>query len=293
MTTHEAHHPVEHDEEYEEEQEHEGGESEEPWLVSYADLMTLLFGFFAMLFTYATFGDNENGTVKVNKALAKYFGVSYVAPEKVLADKIRSEAANMPYVRDLDLKVVKNGVEITFITSILFQAGSSELAKYAIEPIRVLIGLIKSTGIDYNVIVEGHTDDSGVGKNSFYPSNWELSAARAGAVVRMFEASGFKTDHLGAVGFGSARPAFPNRDEKGNPIPFNQARNRRVVVKVLLPEDAEPPKELSLPVAKDEGPAPASEKSASDVKATGPGPSPTIDEADQAAKNAAELRGGE
>src|SRR5438128_1751954 len=76
----------------------EGGE--EPWLVSYADLMTLLFGFFAMLFTFASFQDDKEDYIKVRKDIAKYFGGTHVtAPEK-LAASVASEVKKVPSLKD-------------------------------------------------------------------------------------------------------------------------------------------------------------------------------------------------
>jgi flagellar motor protein MotB len=81
----------------------------------------------------------------------------------------------------------------------------------------------------YRIKVEGHTDDAPIDTPQF-PSNWELSSARAAAVVRFFIAHGIAAERLRAVGYGDTRPKLPNRDAQGNPIPANEAANRRVVV---------------------------------------------------------------
>ena len=81
------------------------------------------------------------------------------------------------------------------------------------------------------IFVEGHTDDSPISSER-YPSNWELSAARASLVVRMLENKGFRKDRLSPQGFADSRPILPNRDEAGKPIPDNQAQNRRVVIRI-------------------------------------------------------------
>ncbi len=205
----------------------------EPWLVSYADLMTLLFGFFAMLFTYASFEDVD--VVKVNSRVAKYFGGSYVAPAEKMADQLKFVWGQSPYKNDLDLKISGEGLEIAFITSVLFNTGSAEILPEAGPPLKLLIHLVQKAEKNSMIRVEGHTDDNPV-HSPIFPSNWELSAARAAAIARMFEAAGFPANRLSAAGYGSSRPAFPNRDENGNPIEVNQAHNRRVVVKVVLPE---------------------------------------------------------
>ncbi len=84
---------------------------------------------------------------------------------------------------------------------------------------------------DYQVTVEGHTDDSPI-KTALFPSNWELSTARASAVVHFFLEQGLPAQKLRAAGYADTFPKAPNRDANGNPIPENQAQNRRVVIKL-------------------------------------------------------------
>jgi chemotaxis protein MotB len=213
--------------------EHAGETGEEPWLVSYADLMTLLFGFFAMLFTYASFDDDTS--VRVSKQVAKYFGGTYVSSAQKIGDQVKFEWMKSPYGSDMDMKVGEDGMEITFITSVLFTPGRAELLPEAILPVKTLIKVIQDSEKDSQIRVEGHTDDNAI-SNSTFPSNWELSAARAGTIVRMFQQEGFRENQLSIAGYGSSRPAYPNRDENGQKIDENQSHNRRVVVKVILPK---------------------------------------------------------
>lgn len=84
---------------------------------------------------------------------------------------------------------------------------------------------------DYLITVEGHTDDSPVSTAQF-PSNWELSTARAAAVVRYLIGQGLKPERLRVAGYADTYPKLPNRDANGKPIPANQAQNRRVVVRL-------------------------------------------------------------
>ncbi|MGA0806389.1 MAG: OmpA family protein [Pseudohongiellaceae bacterium] len=76
------------------------------------------------------------------------------------------------------------------------------------------------------VHVEGYTDNVPV-QSAQYPSNWELSAARAAAVIRLFAARGISPDRMAAIGYGEQRPAESNATETG------RNKNRRVVIVVL------------------------------------------------------------
>ena len=84
------------------------------------------------------------------------------------------------------------------------------------------------------VELDGHTDDNPVSSPN-YPSNWELSAARAASVARLFIKLGMDPTRVEVVGFGDTRPKVANRDSQGRPLPANQAINRRVTVHVFHP----------------------------------------------------------
>jgi len=103
----------------------------------------------------------------------------------------------------------------------------SETGKNVLRRVAVNIGSVQYK--DYQVTVEGHTDDAPISTAQF-PSNWELSTARAAAVARFFLEQGMPATKLRAAGYADTFPVAPNRDAQGNPIPDNQARNRRVVI---------------------------------------------------------------
>jgi chemotaxis protein MotB len=84
------------------------------------------------------------------------------------------------------------------------------------------------------VRVEGHTDDRPIA-SKIYPSNWELSAARAASVVHRFANAGVNPDRLSVIGFGEYRPAQPNDTATGRDA------NRRVVIVILAGEGAPAP----------------------------------------------------
>ncbi len=239
----------------------------ETWIVSYADLMTLLFGFFSMMFTYAYFDDNPN-LIRINKELAKYFGGLYMDPNQktdqtdpihskhlkspleaqpgsveqgkdVVSKDAKQKLQFSPYSENLTLKQSKDGVEITFITTFMFDSGKADLLPPMLVQLRGLIDLVHAIKAPSRIIIEGHTDDNFM-ESSQFPSNWELSAARASAIVRLFQASGFRANQLSAIGYGESRPLYQNRTLEGEPIAENQRLNRRVVIKVLPlhPEDS-------------------------------------------------------
>jgi len=120
----------------------------------------------------------------------------------------------------------KAWVEIEINTSILFGSGSAGLQPAAMPVMRTLAKILGAN--KYNIQVEGFTDNVPI-KTEAFPSNWELSAARAASVVRVFADDGVSPQRLAAIGFGEYRPVAENNSEEG------RNKNRRVRVVILPP----------------------------------------------------------
>ncbi len=204
---------------------------ESNWLVSYADMMTLLFGFFVLMYSFSRIDTKKFEVVR--KDVARYFG-GQVKTDPTLK-KVEQEAkdilSNAGLDKSVELVAKDSEIELRFNGSLHFLAGTSTLNQESAHVLGKLIEMIKTNVKADLVNVDGHTDDDPIA-SAVYPSNWELSASRASTVVREFEKYGFDPSKLTASGFGSSRPMVPNRDSKGNPIVQNQETNRRVIVTV-------------------------------------------------------------
>lgn len=113
-----------------------------------------------------------------------------------------------------------------------FDRGSATLSaagKAYLQPFATKLKADEYKG--YLITVEGHTDDMPISTPQF-PSNWELSTARASAVVHYLLEQGIAAPKLRAAGYADTFPKLPNRDATGNAIAANQAQNRRVVIKL-------------------------------------------------------------
>jgi chemotaxis protein MotB len=129
-----------------------------------------------------------------------------------------------------DLVVMRRSefwIEVEIKTDILFPSGSAQLAPYAIDVIQRLGGALAP--YPNPIRVEGHTDNKPIKTVAFY-SNWELSAARAGSVVRVLQSKGVNPERLAVIGYGEQRPV------KGNDTELGRNANRRVVVVILSTE---------------------------------------------------------
>lgn len=117
-----------------------------------------------------------------------------------------------------------NWLEIEIRTDILFPSGVAQLTRPADTVLNSLASILAP--FSNPVRVEGYTDDLPI-NTAVYPSNWELSAARAASVARLFSDQGVSPNRIGIIGWGQFRPAADNRTVEG------RNRNRRVLVVVL------------------------------------------------------------
>lgn len=222
------------------EEHHEG---EGPWIVSYADMMTLLFCFFVIMTSFANF-DNTSVAQKSEK-FSENFNPEGANDEKLQMEGLGQEISNLPDLKGIAQTVIKDGrLQIIFSSSILFSSGEIELSDEVSNKIDALISLIKSKNRDYRIIVEGHTDNSPTLETSNFSSNWDLSAARAASIVERFVHFGLNPKQIVAVGYGDSRPAVPNFDKNGEPLRENQMLNRRVIIRVLKPINQKKLKEM-------------------------------------------------
>lgn len=210
---------------------HEGGdEGESIWLLSYSDLMTLLFAFFVMLMSFSRI--DVEAFEKTRKETTELFGGEYQKPHKEMLNELKKEVK----VEGLNDKAVfdelEKGIALTFRGSAFFDAGSAVIKPEALQLLKKVIPVVKKQQRKYNVVVEGHTDDNPI-HTDYFPSNWELSSQRASAVLRLFEESGFDRGSLRSIGFADTLPVVPNRDAEGKIIAENQNQNRRVVIKLI------------------------------------------------------------
>ncbi|MDD3181849.1 MAG: OmpA family protein [Alphaproteobacteria bacterium] len=140
-------------------------------------------------------------------------------------------SAPVPQSSPVDSKTDKITV-LEMDSSTFFDSGSATMSPSGKDVLQGILTKIESDQFkEYRVTVEGHTDDTPINTMAF-PSNWELSTARASAVVHFFLERGVAPQRLRAAGYADTFPILPNRDEAGKPVLEHQAKNRRVVIKL-------------------------------------------------------------
>jgi chemotaxis protein MotB len=222
------------------------------WFVSYADLVTNMLCFFVMLFAFSTLDSPKKrmesqsrdekfwAAFSINSAQGAYQWLNDGGKGILLTPTSRK--SDMPKI----VKKVKNAfqkvsladrllvlsndqmVKIHIPSGVLFESGSANMKRESEEVLTALVPIIAS--INNFVRVDGHTDDLPA-RNTVYPSNWELSTARACAVVRFYtERLLLDPARFSAQGFADQRPRFPNDS------PENREANRRVEIVIMAAE---------------------------------------------------------
>jgi len=227
-------------------------DNHERWLVSYADFITLLFAFFVVMYALSSVSEGKyrvlsdslvnafGSRMQERKAPASQALPLDLPPRRALKpaepqgrqrEQMRSIAQDIlkvldSLVRDGQVKVTQSnrGIALEINASVLFDSGQAKLRAESGSALQQVAMVLATT--QQSIQIEGYTDDAPISTNQF-PSNWELSAARASSVVRLFIGNGVAEPRLSVIGYGPNRPVASNDTNDG------RARNRRVTIMIL------------------------------------------------------------
>lgn len=241
--------------------------NKERWLISYADFITLLFAFFVVMYSVSSV--NQGKYKVLSETLTGVFNApqrsinpievgeqpepAVAAPSddvipppvaeapsnpqkdaearskalRAMADQLALEFDDLINRGVVTLETNDRWLALNLPNSLLFSSGDAEPHYDAFDVIRKIASVLRDR--DNAVKVEGFTDNQPISTSRF-PSNWELSSARAAAVVRMLTMEGVEPERLAAVGYGRFQPVARNDTDEG------RRRNRRVVL--LISRDA-------------------------------------------------------
>lgn len=233
-----------------------GGSSSERWLLTYADLITLLLVFFVVLYAlsqvdvakYEKLKESLNKSMGANSAMIDLKGSGHredtlldggkgvlpqeqviVPPEQLELERLSQEVERMAeeagLADELEATVTAEGMVVSISNAGFYQAGDAALRAGAVPTLDRIARMLKT--FDHTMRIEGHTDNTPI-STARYPSNWELSAVRATNLVRfLIERHSYDPRRLSAAGYGEYYPKVPNDTEA------HRAQNRRVDIVVL------------------------------------------------------------
>ena len=208
------------------------------WLLTYADMITLLLAFFVIMYAISKVDVKKYDAMAVSLRGAFKGTAAYPANPGGGERLLPSPDTGLQLVQTLqeglkdDLRAgmvqidrEPDGVRLRFQDAIFFERGKAELRDEARQILDKVGGIIAD--LPNRVEAEGHTDSLPI-RSAQFPSNWELSVARATAVVRyLVETRGLSPVRLAARGLGEHQSLFPNDPNRGEP------RNRRVEIRIV------------------------------------------------------------
>ncbi len=222
-----------------------------PWVITFADMVTLLMVFFILLFAIGTVEQEKWRQIK--ESLREALGADAIEEQgtrqglDVIQTQVDEQTVHAvdevgamvnremeDIISEVEEFVFKNklsgevrvssderGAVITISDVVVFPPGSADMTSKGRDTLRQVFDVLKQ--FNYNVKVEGHTDNTPI-HTLRYPSNWELSASRASEVAHMLIDDGFPPERLSVEGFAEFRPKVPNTSTE------NRAINRRIEV---------------------------------------------------------------
>jgi len=247
-------------------QVHQEEEAGEAWLLPYSDLMTLLLAVFIVLFavskidaqkaqqisqqfsdtvmdkSYSGGGSGQGAAAEVatqanatqnasslnletKSELESFLGEYELTKLQVLKEEIDTKLHDDGMDQSASTMIDMRGLVIRLNNAVFFDSGSADIKKQSEDTLMEVASLLNT--VDNYIRIEGHTDNVPISR-SRYPSNWELSTARAVNVVKLFiNKDHFSPDKLIAVGYGEFKPIADNSTEEG------RAHNRRIDIIIL------------------------------------------------------------
>jgi chemotaxis protein MotB len=214
------------------------------WMITLSDLTLLLLGFLVAWYVVSTKPITPQENPGAAAATAQLPGPRVVPPESVPPDQewqgVREEMTSFVgtagLANEVSVEAAQNGVFVTLKDTISFESGKADLRSQALPVLEKLVTTVLSRPT-LSLEISGHTDDRPIA-TTIFPSNWELSTARASRVGRYLIERGVPATRIAVQGYAHSKPRLPNSDAN------NRGANRRVEIRLYHNPDtktAQPP----------------------------------------------------
>jgi chemotaxis protein MotB len=200
------------------------------WLITYADMITLMLCFCILLLAVS---EPNMALFEQLKSGMRTFDENKKTPLAEIKHDLDSLLVQEKQQGKVTVDLTKEGITLQFNSNELYSVGKADLNPNAKPSIDKVIQAMQS--IEYykfQVDIEGHTDNRPI-RTVQFPSNWELSVSRATNLVKYMIEQKVEPDRLKAAGYADTKPLVPNVDSaSGADLPLNQARNRRILIRI-------------------------------------------------------------
>ncbi|MCG8608156.1 OmpA family protein [bacterium] len=172
----------------------------QPWLLAYSDMVTLLLAFFVLFFAIS-----QLDPVKF-EVIMDYFNQNQTMPLHVLEEKFDQLVQAHQLQESVEVELTPEGLLVNFQDNLLLDSGKANLKENSFPVLGAMADIIKAEDVvERKIQVEGHTDTVPLSDQADYPSNWELSTARSSSVIRYFITRNVSSSRFMAVGFADTR----------------------------------------------------------------------------------------
>ncbi len=215
---------------------HKKNESDGLWLTSFSDMSLILLSFFVLLYSMSTVDqkkfDHVQEAIKVKK------------PTEVTKESLEGLKKNLEKAikaRKLDefteLRLDVDGLQVELKDRLLFAPGSDKPNQQYKKTVEQVLKLIAKSPDRYQILIEGHTDDTPLGRGAPFKSNWELSSARGISILRHFEKLGVKEGRTSVISYAHTNPKKDITGLTGEALKAARSANRRVVIRLEIKPD--------------------------------------------------------
>jgi chemotaxis protein MotB len=201
-------------------------DSDEGWLLSYADLITNLLIFFVMLLAAA-----EISRTRMQQITQGISGIEQPASLSSIKEEIDAQIEQEGLQDLISTDLTDDGLKMSLNSGLVFDSGSAQIRLEQADVLDRMLQTLVPYADRYGFAIEGHTDATPVGLGSAYRSNWELSTDRANAVRSRLEQVGVTDERIRVEGYADT-VSLPEEDLVGLSPDEQLARHRRVVVRI-------------------------------------------------------------
>ena len=206
--------------------------SEALWMMTFSDMSFILMCFFALLISFSK--PNKQQFENVVEGMAKK-PTDHPVKKRNLKDLerlIKKEIRKRKLENVTEVNLDNDGLRVEFKSKLLFSSGSANVNRSFRRVTGQIMKIIAQSPPKYQISVEGHTDDTPLGKNGRYQTNWDLSAARSISLVQQFRQRGAGKNRIRILAYADTRPKVPIGGKTGKELRAARDANRRVVIRL-------------------------------------------------------------